>query len=80
MSLSKIKALGERSAQFHEQLGRDLDEAMAKYDELDRRKEQALDKHAGYLAVVTKDLADAEAAVQHLTNLPLASSADESKG
>lgn len=82
MSLSKIKALGERSQQFHTQLSADLDTAMAKYDDLDKRKAAALAKHAGYLDLVQKDLADAEAAVTHLTNLPLENSSnghDDSK-
>lgn len=74
MSLSKIKALGERSAQFHEKLGQDLDAAMLKYDAIEARKDKALEAHAGYLDLVDKDLEGAEAAVKHLTNLPLGSS------
>lgn len=71
MSLSKIKALAERSQQFHARLTGDLDKEMAAYDELEQRKTVALERHAGYRATIAKDLADAETAITQLSNIPL---------
>lgn len=75
MSLSKITALGERSQKFHQDLGADLDKAMAGYDDLDAKKADALAKHKGYQDLIHADLTAAAFAVEHLTNLPLDGSA-----
>ncbi len=75
MSLSKITALAERSQQFHERLGQELDVAMARYDDLDKRKADALAKHHAYLDLAESNLETAEKAVTLLTNIPLGNSA-----